>query len=164
MNAGPTPRPRLLLLPVCLLLAGCVSTDGDDRSGRKHGSGVGSRTRAELRDGEVFAVPAAEARGAAFTDFGLTVLTNKGVRQGAPIEWMVIGEIAPRSSAALAGLVMGDEILALDGVMLSELKRDALQRELFGRRPGDRIRLLVFKPAHTLPYFVELTAGRQAAD
>jgi hypothetical protein len=157
MTAGLKPRLRLLLLPAALLLAGCASTTG----GNPGASQVGSRTRAELQDGDVFAVPPA---GDELTDFGLTVLTNKGVRQGGPIKWIVIGEVAPLSHAEMAGLAVGDEIMAVDGVLLEELPRDGLLRGLFGRQAGDRIRLLVYKPTQTLPYFVELIAGRRAAN
>lgn len=148
---------RLLLLPAALLLAGCASTTG----GNTGASQVGSRTRAELQDGDFFTVPPA---GDELTDFGLSLVTNKGVRQGAPIKWIVITEIAPHSHAEMAGLAVGDEIMAVDGVLLEELPRDGLLRGLFGRKPGDRIRLLVYKPTQTLPYFVELIAGRRAAN
>ena len=151
------PRLCLLLLPAVLLLAGCASTSG----GGSGGSKVGSRTRAELQDGDVFAVAATEET---LTDFGLTVLTNKGVRQGGPIQWIVIGEVAPRSHAEMVGLVMGDELMAVDGVLLEELNHDGLVRRLFNRQAGERIRLLVYKPTQMLPYFVELIAGRRAAN
>ncbi len=156
MSIGLKPLLRLLLLPATLLLAGCASLAGDG------GSKVGSRTRAELQGGDVFSVPPAGDNTS--TDFGLTLVTNKGVRQGAPIKWVVIGDIAPRSHAEMAGLMMGDEIMAVDGVLLEELQRDVLLQGLFGRQSGDRIRLLVYKPTQTLPYFVELIAGRRAAN
>jgi len=157
MIAGLKPCLRLLLLSAALLLAGCGSVGGD---GPKT-SQVGSRTRAELQGGDFFAVPPAED---GLTDFGLTVVTNKGVRQGGPIKWIVIAGIAPRSHAEMAGLAVGDEIMAVDGVLLEELPRDGLLRGLFGRQAGERIRLLVYKPTQTLPYFVELIAGRHAAN
>jgi hypothetical protein len=157
MIAGQKPRPRLLLLAAALLLAGCASPPG----GNTAASQVGSRTRAELQDGDFFTVPPA---GDELTDFGLSLVTNKGVRQGAPIRWIVITGIAPRSHAEMADLMRGDEIMAVDGVLLEELPRDALLRGLFGRQAGERIQLLVYKPAQTLPYFVELIAGRRAAN
>jgi len=157
MIAGQKPRPRLLLLAAALLLAGCASPTG----GNTAASQVGSRTRAELQDGDFFTVPPA---GDELTDFGLSLVTNKGVRQGAPIQWIVITEIAPRSHAEMVDLMRGDEIMAVDGVMLAELPRDTMLRGLFGRQAGDRIRLLVYKPTQTLPYFVELIAGRRAAN
>lgn len=155
--------PLPLLLSACLLLAACVSTDGDRGGfGREGASRPDARNRADRREGEVFSMPAAGAGGGDSTDFGLTVVTNKGVSQGGPIEWIVIGGIAPGSSAAFARLAAGDEILAIDGVVVAELKRDVTRWGLFQRRPGDRIRLLVSTPAHMVPYFVVLTAGRQA--
>jgi S1-C subfamily serine protease len=157
MPTGIMPR-LLLLLPACLLLAGCGSTAVD----RPGDSQVGSRSRAELQAGDVFAAAAAGAQDDAATDFGLTVLTNRGVRQGGAIKWIVIGAVAPRSHAELAGLAIGDEIMAVDGQVLEALEGDVMLRGLFGRRMGDRIRLLVYKPSQTLPYFVDLIAGRQA--
>lgn len=156
MIAGLNPSScRRFLVPVVLLLAGCGSPAGDGT----RASQVGARTRAELQGGDVFGLSVARD---GLTDFGLTVLTNHGVRQGGPIKWIVIGEVAPGSHAALTGVVMGDEIMAVDGVLLEGLKRDVLLRELFGRKAGDRIRLLVHTSTQSLPQFVELIAGRMA--
>ncbi len=156
MIAGLTPTScRRFLVPAVLLLAGCGSPAVDPPIA----SQVGARTRAELQAGDVFGLSVAPD---GLTDFGLTVVTNHGVRQGGPIQWIVIGDVAPRSHAALAGLVMGDEIMAVDGVLLENLPRDGLRRGLFDRQAGDRIRLLVHTSTQTLPQFVELIAGRMA--
>ena len=64
---------------------------------------------------------------------------GRGGRGGSSIDGgQVISQIEYDSPANRAGLSVGDEILSIDGVRMSSLN-DALR----GRKPGDRVRILV---------------------
>jgi serine protease Do len=72
-------------------------------------------------------------------------------------EGVVIGEVAPNSPAATAGLELDDIILKLDGKDISDA--DTVKETVGGRKPGDKIKLTVKRGDSTKE--IEVTLGKR---
>lgn len=105
-------------------------------------------------------LPAYEVQERAFSDFGMSVKTNFDVKWGGEVEWMIVTDVALRSSAAVMGVRVGDRILAIDAVQVTTLTRDAMLDILFHRKKADRSRFLLLGEKESLPRFVWLVAAR----
>jgi PDZ domain len=103
-------------------------------------------------------LPKFEVHEKGFTDFGISIVTNFGVVQGKAIEWIRVGTVSPGSSAASLGLETDDEILAIDGRLLSKMTRGEMLHVFFERESGDELKLLVMGTKMALPRFVVLKA------
>ena len=96
-----------------------------------------------------------------FVDFGFSIITNEEVLTGKPVKWVQIGVVLPDSIADRHGLATGMKILAIDGVPVTDLRRDDLVALLFEREAGTSLRLLILsRSLGLLPIFVDLAADR----
>jgi C-terminal processing protease CtpA/Prc len=105
-------------------------------------------------------LPAYEVRESAISDFGISVRTNFEVKWAGKIEWMRVSAVSASSSAAHAGLAPGDQILAIDGQLITEMDKATMLDALFQRKKGDSCRLLILGQNDSLPRFVTLIANR----
>jgi len=133
-----------------------ANTQFDQRRSKARAAGA-SRDKEILTEGDIVTFPKFVVTAEGFANFGLSVVTNPEVRHGGMIKWMRVGVVIPDSIAARSGLYTGDQILAIDGVPVTDLNRDAMLDALFQRSSGDRLRLAVLARRHGhLPLFVTL--------
>ncbi len=119
-----------------------------------------SRTREEMTEGELYALPKFTVTRKGFLNLGLSVVTNSQVALGGSIEWMRVGVVLPGSPAAQHGMFTGVEILAIDGVPIARLTRENMLHLLFERESGEHVRLLVYsRHFGSLPLFVTLAGS-----
>jgi hypothetical protein len=118
--------------------------------------GLATASGAEPKKDEVVRLPPFEVRESGVTDFGMSVVTNFAVASGGTITWMRVGNLVPGSAAALAGLNTNDEIISVDGVMVSNLSKSAMLHTFFHRKIGARVKLLVVHHRTRLLRQVEL--------
>ena len=179
-------RKALLLLGSALFMGGCAApvaedsamprparldrarsveiTPGDDSFSRQRTAADAparpkraSRAAAELTADELYALPKLTVTRKGFVNFGLSVVTNAEVTVGGKIEWMRVGVVLPDRPAARQGLFTGVEILAIDGVPITQLGREDMLHALFEREGGEHVRLLVYsRHFGPLPRFVTL--------
>ena len=69
--------------------------------------------------------------------------------------------IDPRGAADLAGLQVGDSVIAVDGVPSTDLH--ALDRAVLDRAPGDTVSIIVRRPGLAAPITLALVYGSAAA-
>ncbi len=100
-----------------------------------------------------------EVQESAFSDFGMSVKYECAGAVEWRLEWMQVSGVATASSAAKAGLVIGDRILAIDGRSVAALSRGEMLEILFGRKKGESSRLLVLGNGQALPHFISLIAS-----
>jgi len=170
---------RLLPLLAVLLAAGCATPD----SGREPAAAdVGHsgeitpgnpayhawRTKAKsgrkgqvdadvITEGELLQLPKFVVKEKGFVDYGFSIITNEEVLRGKPVQWVQIGVVLPGSIADRHHLTTGMKIMAIDNIMVTDLRRDDLLHLLYEREPGERVRLLVLsRSLGLLPIFVEL--------
>lgn len=110
-----------------------------------------------ITEGEVFQLPKFVIKERRFLDLGFSLVTNREVLRGGAIQWAQVGVVLPGSLAARHNLSTGMQILAVDGVLITDMDRDRLIRMVFERQPGERIRLLVLsRQFGLLPVFVSI--------
>ena len=141
------------------------SATGGSRVAWENPSSAGSEKKSTSRrdaknQGESVEMQVYEVRESAFTDFGMSVMTNSEVKWGGEIEWMRVSAVVPGTSAAKQNLGSGDRIMAIDDRLVTKLSRDAMLEVLFQRKTGDRVNLLVLGKGQSMPRFVGLTANR----
>lgn len=113
--------------------------------------------RGALTEAEIVELPKFTVTKQGFRNFGFSVVTNVEVRLDGPIEWMQVGVVLPGSPAARSGLATGMQVLAIDGVIVTEMDRPQMLSALFERSSGEQIRLLVFTSRQSaLPRFITL--------
>ncbi len=163
--------PRIILAPLAFAMFGCATKPSDAPAAAPLTATLGSKeenhsslpaVKSGPRSHEASApvtLAAFEVKEAAFSDFGMSVKTNLEVQWGGAIEWMQVSAVATASSAAKAGLVAGDRILAIDGRTIGEMHRDGMLGALFGREKGEASRMLVLSRNEGLPRFIRLVAN-----
>lgn len=113
-----------------------------------------------MTEGDIVELPRFVVTQKAFLNFGLSVVTNAEVQRGGKIEWMRVGLVIPGSLAAQNNVAPWDQVLAIDGVMVTELDREGMLQALFQKSAGERVTLLIMARRNgLLPVFV--TLGRK---
>lgn len=108
-------------------------------------------------EGDIIELPKFVVTEKGFVQFGLSVVTNAEVKRGGRITWMRVGLVIPGSLAARNKLDTWDQILALDGVIVTELDREGMLRALFQKHSGERLTLHILARRHgMLPAVVRL--------
>lgn len=120
----------------------------------------GQRGKADggvVTEGEILQLPKFVVKEKGFVDYGFSIITNEEVLRGKPVKWVQIGVVLPDSIADRHNLTTGMKIIAIDNILVTDLRRDDLLHLLFERESGERVRLLVLSRATgLLPTFVDL--------
>lgn len=183
MNIRGRPMLRFLSALGILLIAGCESANasrdpasadfkpGTSEAGEitpgspaytawraKAKSGRAGKTEGGvLTEGEIVQLPKFVVKEKGFVDFGFSIITNEEVLRGKPVKWVQIGVVLPDSIADRHDLSTGMKIIAIDNILVTDLRRDDLLHLLYERESGDHVRLLVLSRATgLLPTFVDL--------
>jgi membrane-associated protease RseP (regulator of RpoE activity) len=115
---------------------------------------------AELKQEEnVILLPPFEVRESGFTNFGISILTNKAVATGGKVEWMIVSAVAPGSAASLAGLSPGDRIYSIDGASVLKFSKAQMLGTFFHKTIGAELRLEVADPRTQARRIVTLTCN-----
>jgi membrane-associated protease RseP (regulator of RpoE activity) len=115
---------------------------------------------AELKTEEtVILLPPFEVRESGFTNFGISILTNKAVATGGKVEWMIVSAVAPGSGASLAGLSPGDRIYSIDSESVVKFSKAQMLSIFFHKTIGAELRLEVADPRTQARRIVTLTCN-----
>jgi predicted metalloprotease with PDZ domain len=107
----------------------------------------------------VILLPPFEVRESGFTNFGISILTNKAVATGGKVEWMIVSAVAPGSGASLAGLSPGDRIYSIDGESVVKFSKAQMLSTFFHKTIGTELRLEVADPRTQARRIVTLTCN-----
>lgn len=110
-----------------------------------------------LTEGEIVQLPKFVVQERGFVDFGFSIITNEEVLRGKPVKWVQIGVVLPDSIADRHDLGTGMKIIAIDNILVTDLRRDDLLHLLYERESGEHVRLLVLSRRFgLLPLFIDL--------